>query len=88
LPGDRQPNRNFDVEKEQFMSDSKNGYVMEGQFTPENSALVLIDFMEVGVPVATRATPPPKLGDKEQAAFIEKVKALAPKYRTELLREA
>ena len=45
-------------------------------------------FMEVGVPVATRTTPPPKLGEKEQAAFIEKVKALAPKYRTELLREA
>ena len=45
-------------------------------------------FLEVGVPVATRTTPPPKLGEKEQAAFIEKVKALAPKYRTELLREA
>jgi quercetin dioxygenase-like cupin family protein len=45
-------------------------------------------FVEVGVSVATRTTPPPKLGAKEQAAFIEKVKALAPKYRTELLREA
>jgi quercetin dioxygenase-like cupin family protein len=45
-------------------------------------------FAEVGVPVATRTTPPPKLDEKEQAAFIEKVKALAPKYRTELLREA
>ena len=45
-------------------------------------------FMEVGVPVATRTTSPPKLGEKEQAAFIEKVKALAPKYRTELLKEA
>ena len=45
-------------------------------------------FMEVGMPVATRTTAPPKLGEKEQAAFIEKVKALAPKYRTELLREA
>ena len=45
-------------------------------------------FMEVGVPVATRTTPPPKLNESEQAAFIEKVKALAPKYRTELLREA
>ena len=45
-------------------------------------------FMEVGVPVATRTTPPPKLNEKEQAAFIEKVKALAPKYRTELLKEA
>jgi quercetin dioxygenase-like cupin family protein len=45
-------------------------------------------FMEVGVPVATRTTPPPKLNEREQAAFVEKVKALAPKYRTELLREA
>ena len=45
-------------------------------------------FMEVGVPVAARTTPPPKLDEKEQAAFIEKVKALAPRYRTELLREA
>ena len=45
-------------------------------------------FLEVGLPVATRTTPPPKLSEKEQSAFIEKVKALAPKYRTELLREA
>ena len=45
-------------------------------------------FLEVGVPVATRTTPPPKLSEKEQAAFSEKVKAIAPKYRTELLREA
>ena len=45
-------------------------------------------FMEVGIPVATRTTPPPKLDEIEQAAFMEKVKALAPIYRTELLREA
>ena len=45
-------------------------------------------FREVGVPVATRTTPPPKLDEKEQAAFIDKAKALAPKYHTELLREA
>jgi quercetin dioxygenase-like cupin family protein len=45
-------------------------------------------FMEVGVPVATRTTPQPKLDEKEEAAFIAKVRALAPKYRTELLREA
>jgi quercetin dioxygenase-like cupin family protein len=42
-------------------------------------------FMEVGVPVATRTMPPPKLNEQEQKAFMEKVKALAPKYRTELL---
>ena len=45
-------------------------------------------FIEVGVPVATRTTPPPKLNEKEEAAFVEKVMVLAPKYRTELLREA
>jgi len=45
-------------------------------------------FMEVGVSVATRTTPPPKLDEKQQAAFIEKVIALAPRYNTELLREA
>jgi quercetin dioxygenase-like cupin family protein len=45
-------------------------------------------FVEVGVPVATRTTPPPKLDEEQQAEFIRKVKALAPKYRTELLREA
>lgn len=45
-------------------------------------------FLEVGTPVATRTTPPPKLDEKQQAEFIQKVKALAPKYRTELLKEA
>ena len=45
-------------------------------------------FREVGVPVATRTTPPPKLNQEEQTKFIEKVKTLAPKYRTELLGEA
>ncbi len=45
-------------------------------------------FREVGTPVATRTTAPPKLDQKQQAEFIQKVVALAPKYRTELLREA
>jgi quercetin dioxygenase-like cupin family protein len=45
-------------------------------------------FLEIGVPVATRTTPPPKLDEKEQAVFVEKVKELAPKYHTQLLREA
>src|SRR5258705_9151428 len=45
-------------------------------------------FMEVGVPVATRTTPPPKLNEREQAGFVQKVKSLAPKYRTEFLRNA
>lgn len=45
-------------------------------------------FLEVGVPVATRTTPPPRLEGKQMAEFLEKVKAIAPKYRTELLDEA
>lgn len=45
-------------------------------------------FLEVGVPVPTRTTEPPKLDDAAQAAFIAKVQALAPKYRTELLQSA
>lgn len=45
-------------------------------------------FLEVGISVATRTTPPPKLNEKQQAEFIQKAKALAPKYRTELLQKA
>ncbi len=45
-------------------------------------------FIEVGTPVATRTTPPPKLDERQQAEFIQKVKTLAPKYGTELLMEA
>jgi quercetin dioxygenase-like cupin family protein len=45
-------------------------------------------FMEVGIPVATPTTPPPKLDDKAQAAFRAKAVALAPKYRTEFLEHA
>ncbi len=45
-------------------------------------------FQEVGVPVATRTTAPPKLDAAGQAAFMAKAKALAPKYRTELLEHA
>ena len=45
-------------------------------------------FMEIGVPVATRTTPAPKLSPEEQAAFRKKAQELAPKYRTEFLQEA
>ena len=45
-------------------------------------------FKEVGIPVPTRTTPPPKLSDDQQAAFMKKLRELAPKYRTELLKEA
>jgi len=45
-------------------------------------------FLEVGVPVATRTTAPPKLDPAVMAAFMEKAGALASKYRTELLKHA
>ena len=45
-------------------------------------------FMEVGVPVATRTTPPPPMNEQEMGEFLNKANALAPKYRTELLKEA
>jgi quercetin dioxygenase-like cupin family protein len=45
-------------------------------------------FAAVGTPVATRTTPPPKLDETEQAEFMKKIMALAPKYRTELLKKA
>jgi mannose-6-phosphate isomerase-like protein (cupin superfamily) len=45
-------------------------------------------FQEIGVPVETRTTPPPKLDGKQMAEFLEKARAIAPKYRTELLENA
>jgi quercetin dioxygenase-like cupin family protein len=45
-------------------------------------------FLEVGVPVATRTTPPPRLDEKQMVEFLEKAKAIAPEYQTELLDEA
>jgi quercetin dioxygenase-like cupin family protein len=43
-------------------------------------------FLEVGVPVATRTTPPPKLDKDALEKLAVKLKQLAPKYRTELLK--
>jgi quercetin dioxygenase-like cupin family protein len=45
-------------------------------------------FLEVGVPVATRTTPAPNLDRDAQEKLAAKVKELAPKYRTELLKSA
>jgi quercetin dioxygenase-like cupin family protein len=45
-------------------------------------------FAEVGVPVATRTMAPPMLDGAAQAEFRAKAEALAPRYRTELLRQA
>lgn len=45
-------------------------------------------FVELGVSVATRTTPPPELDHAQQLEFIQKAKALAPRYKTEFLDEA
>lgn len=45
-------------------------------------------FLELGVPVATRTTPPPELTQQQMAEFLAKAKAIAPKYHTELLEHA
>jgi len=45
-------------------------------------------FLELGVRVPTRTTPPPKLDAAAQAEFEAKAEALAPQYRTELLPPA
>jgi quercetin dioxygenase-like cupin family protein len=45
-------------------------------------------FMEIGVKVRTRTTPPPKLNPNEEEEFLKKAMRLAPKYRTELLERA
>ena len=41
-------------------------------------------FLQVGVLVAGRTTPPPKPTEEEQKAMMAKTKELAPKYRTEI----
>jgi quercetin dioxygenase-like cupin family protein len=45
-------------------------------------------FAEIGIPVASRTTPPPKLDEAAQVEFRKKAEALAAKYRTELLPPA
>ena len=45
-------------------------------------------FLEVGVPVPTRTSAPPPLDREQMAEFLKKVKAISPKYRTELLEKA
>jgi quercetin dioxygenase-like cupin family protein len=43
-------------------------------------------FMEIGVPVATRTTAPPKPDPARQQELKAKSEALAPKYKTEILK--
>lgn len=45
-------------------------------------------FAEVGVPVATRTTPPPPLDEAAETAFRAKATSLAATYRTEFLKDA
>jgi quercetin dioxygenase-like cupin family protein len=45
-------------------------------------------FQQLGIPVATRTTPPPRPDATQEAAFMKKAMELAPKFRTELLKEA
>ena len=42
--------------------------------------------MCIGTPLDSRTAPAPKQSKEEQAAFMEKAQALAPKFRTELLK--
>ncbi len=44
-------------------------------------------FMEIGVPVPTRTTPPPEPDPAAQGELKAKAEALAPKYRTEFLKD-
>ncbi len=43
-------------------------------------------FMAVGTPVASRTTPAPEQSKAEQAAFMEKAQALAPRFHTEMIK--
>ncbi len=43
-------------------------------------------FAQIGVPVSTRTTPPPKLDAAAQAESTQKAQELAPKYRTEFVK--
>lgn len=43
-------------------------------------------FEAIGTPVERRVSPAPKLDAAEQKAFMAKAEALAPRYRTELLK--
>ncbi|SEB56537.1 cupin domain-containing protein [Terriglobus roseus] len=45
-------------------------------------------FAQIGVPVATRTTPPPEPTPEEMQVFLKRAGELAPKFKTELLKEA
>jgi uncharacterized cupin superfamily protein len=43
-------------------------------------------FIGIGTPLDSRTAPAPKQSKEEQAAFMKKAQALAPKFRTEMLK--
>lgn len=45
-------------------------------------------FMQVGVPVETRTTPPPRPDKATEEKLMAKMKELTPKFRTEILKSA
>jgi mannose-6-phosphate isomerase-like protein (cupin superfamily) len=45
-------------------------------------------FLEVGVPVATRTTPPPSLDGEQASEFLKQIRGITPKYHTQLLERA
>jgi quercetin dioxygenase-like cupin family protein len=45
-------------------------------------------FMQIGVPVETSTTPPPKLSEADQKKLEAKMKELLPKFRTEMVKSA
>lgn len=51
-------------------------------------AMQEVFFQQVGVPVATRTTPPPTMTKEQEEEAIAKLKSLAPKFRTETLDKA
>lgn len=69
----------------QFHNSSKNPVRMICICSPAGNDSF---FVEVGEPVATRTTPPPDLDAKQMAKFLEKVKAITPRYHTEILEHA
>jgi hypothetical protein len=43
-------------------------------------------FLAIGEPVQSRTTPAPEMSPEKKVEFMKKAEALAPKFRTELLK--
>jgi len=86
------PSRHYLPYQALFWTDSRarNFYAIEHGCTDTVRLLCLCVpvgqeefFAQVGVPLATRTTTPPRLDKADQAAAMKKAEELAPKYRTE-----